>query len=281
MLLAVVAMSWTDPLDRWFVFFPTAEIERNPASVGLDFEDVYFVTGDGVTLNGWYVPARPGSGEPSGPASEITFLWFHGNGGNLSHRVEDLALLNRRLGVNVFIFDYRGYGRSEGRPSESGVYRDARAALNYLRSRSDVDPNRVVFFGRSLGTVVAVELAAAPPEAWQPYGIILVSPLTSISDMARAVHTWLPMHWLAGNRFNTLARIGNVHSPLLLIHSDKDEIVPVEQGRRLFKAANHPKSFHLWSGAGHNDGFSWADAEFWTSLDDYLASLASLAANES
>ena len=179
LLLPVVAMGLMERFERKFVFFPTAVIELTPSDAGLEFEDVYFVTDDGIRLNGWYVPAPRPESDISGstnstnytdtPASsndlgsadtpEVTILWFHGNGGNIGHRVGDLALISRRLGVNSFIFDYRGYGRSEGKPSESGVYRDARAALDYLSSRSDVDPEGIVFFGRSLGTAVAVELA--------------------------------------------------------------------------------------------------------------------------
>ena len=270
LLLAVTTMGMTDWLDRKFVFFPTAEIERTPAEVGLAFEDVYFVTDDGLTLNGWFVPAQSGAGAPPGHIAGITLLWFHGNGGNLGHRADDLEFLSRRLGVNIFIFDYRGYGSSRGRPSEAGVYRDARAALQYLLSRSDVDPDRIVFLGRSLGTAVAVELAA---NYQQPHGLILVSPLRSLGDMARFLHPYLPMHWLAGNRFNSLARIGRVSSPLLVIHSETDETVPVEQGRRLFRAANPPKHFLALAAAGHNDNLAQDGAEVGDALVGFLASL--------
>ena len=270
LLLVVTVMGMTDWLDRKFVFFPTAAIERTPADAGLVFEDVYFPTDDGLTLNGWYVPAQPATGEPAGRAVGTTFLWFHGNGGNLGHRVDDLAFLNRRLGVNLFIFDYRGYGNSQGRPSEAGVYRDARAALDYLSSRPDVDPERIVFLGRSLGTAVAVELAANHRQA---SGIILVSPLASLADMARFLHPYLPMHWLAGDRFNSMARISDVSSPLLIIHSEVDETVPVEQGRRLFQAANPPKEFLALTNAGHNDNLAQDGAAIEEALDNFLASL--------
>ena len=270
LLLVVTAMGMTDWLDRKFVFFPTAAIERTPADVGLKFEDVYFPTDDGLTLNGWFVPAPPTAGEAAGRVAGTTLLWFHGNGGNLGHRVDDLAFLSRRLGGNLFIFDYRGYGSSQGRPSETGVYRDARAALNYLSSRPDVDPERIVFLSRSLGTAVAVELAA---NYQRPSGIILVSPLTSLGDMARFLHPYLPMHWLAGDRFNSLARISDVSSPLLIIHSEVDETVPVEQGRRLFQAANPPKEFLALTNAGHNDNLAQDGAAIEEALDNFLASL--------
>ena len=302
LLLPVVAMGLMERFERKFVFFPTAVIELTPSDAGLEFEDVYFVTDDGTRLNGWYVPAprpesdissntgntntnidtntdTPSSSNDLGSADtpEVTILWFHGNGGNIGHRVGDLALISRRLGVNSFIFDYRGYGRSEGKPSESGVYRDARAALDYLTSRSDVDPEGIVFFGRSLGTAVAVELAEELAEesvgGKTPYGMILVSPLTTLKDMARALHPLLPLHLLVGSRFDSLSRIGNVHCPLLVIHGENDEIIPLEQGRELFEAANSPKRFLSLPATGHNDSFSGSGAELWQSLDNFLASL--------
>ena len=304
LLLPVVAMSLMERFERKFVFFPTAAIELTPSDAGMEFEDVYFVTDDGIRLNGWYVPApRPesdisgntgntnidididtpaNSNEPgSANTREVTILWFHGNGGNIGHRVGDLALISRRLGVNSFIFDYRGYGRSEGKPTESGVYRDARAALDYLSSRSDVDPEGIVFFGRSLGTAVAVELAeemagemaGESAGGTTPYGMILVSPLTTLKDMARVLHPLLPLHLLVGSRFNSLSRIGNVHCPLLVIHGENDEIIPVEQGRELFAAANSPKRFLSLPATGHNDSFSGSGAELWQFMDNFLASL--------
>ena len=290
-------MGLMERFERKFVFFPTAAIELTPSDAGLEFEDVYFVTDDGIRLNGWYVPApRPESDisgstnstnytdTPAGSTElgssdtpEVTILWFHGNGGNIGHRVGDLALISRRLGVNSFIFDYRGYGRSEGKPSESGVYRDARAALDYLSSRSDVDPEGIVFFGRSLGTAVAVELAEDLAEdlagGTTPYGMILVSPLTTLKDMARALHPLLPLHLLVGSRFDSLSRIGNVHCPLLVIHGENDEIIPLEQGRELFAAANSPKRFLSLPTTGHNDSFSGSGSELWQYLDNFLASL--------
>ena len=273
LLLAMVAtMGFTDRLDRQFVYFPTKEIERTPADAGLAFEEVYFTADDGVRLHGWHLPAQQ---VPAGPgkspsAIPLTLLWFHGNGGNLGHRVDDLAFLNRRLGVNILIFDYRGYGKSQGRPAEAGLYRDARAALHYLSTRPDVDPAGIVYLGRSLGTAVAVELAS---NYRRPAGVILVSPLTSLGDMARFAHPVLPLHWLAGNRFNTLSRVGLLDAPLLVIHSRADETVPYEQGRRIFEAAKPPKQFLELPAAGHNDGFAQDGAAIHRAFADFLASL--------
>jgi fermentation-respiration switch protein FrsA (DUF1100 family) len=199
----------------------------------------------------------------------VTWLWFHGNGGNISHRVDEMALIQQRLGVNLFIFDYQGYGRSEGRPTEQGTYRDARAALEYLQNRPDVAADRIVYFGRSLGAAVAVELATSQP----PLGMVLVSPFTSVGDMARLTIRLLPVHWLVENRYDSLARIGRVDRPLLILHGDQDQTVPVSQGRKLFEAANSPKQFRLLAGAGHNDTYSTGRAEYWDALTEFTEAL--------
>ena len=130
----------TNLLDRYFLYFPEREIFLTPGNVGLVYEDVFISTSDGVKLHGWFVPGK----------SDLTLLWFHGNAGNISRRVDNIALLHERLGANIFIIDYRGYGRSEGSPSEQGLYLDAEAAIDYLRSREDVKDDRLVLFGRSL-----------------------------------------------------------------------------------------------------------------------------------
>ena len=270
LILALTTMSWTDLLERHFVFFPTREIDRNPSDVGLAFEEVYFATDDGVTLNGWFVPAPPRNTDGAPGYSGITLLWFHGNGGNIGHRVDDLALFHHLLGVNVFIFDYRGYGKSEGKPSEKGVYRDSRAALAYLLSRPDVDEERIVYLGRSLGTAVAVELALHR----QPHGMVLVSPFTTIADMGRHLYPTLPVRLLAGKRYDSLSRIRQYHGPLLVIHGERDEIIPTEQGRRMYDAANPPKSFYTITGASHNDGLGNAEQDFWSAFQKFLAGLA-------
>ena len=271
---AEMDMRLLENLEGQFIFFPTAAIAATPGDFGADFEDVYFATADGLQLNGWFVPAPDAAG---GPAT--TVLWFHGNGGNLGHRAVDVVLLSRRLGVNVFIFDYRGYGRSQGLPSEAGLYQDARAALDYLVTRGDVDAGRVVYLGRSLGTGVAVELAAARPTEQGPAGLVLVSPLTGTKDMARVLNPYNPLRLVVPNRFDNLRRIGQVYCPLLVIHSDADEIIPVGQARRVYAAANPPKSFHLWRGAGHNDnlgsaeGGRSAEGGLWAALGQFLASI--------
>ena len=260
LVLVVLIAVILSHLERFFLFFPTSEITTTPAELGVYYEDVYFTTDDGHRLNGWFIPGT----------SEITWLWLHGNGGNISHRTQEIAQNHHLLGVNLFIFDYRGYGKSQGTPSEQGTYRDARAALAYLRSRPDVAPDQIVYFGRSLGAAVAVKLAVEHP----PQGMILVAPFASLSDMARIHYPAIPgAAWLARNRYNSLARISANESPLLILHGDQDAIVPLSQGRKLFEAANQPKQFQLLPGAGHDDTYLTRRGAYWGTISSFLETL--------
>ena len=256
--LLAVLLFWPH-IEKRFVFFPTAEISQTPAAVGLAYEEVFFTTGDGLRLHGWFVP---GSGD-------VTWVWFHGNGGNISHRVEELDSLRRKLGINQFIFDYRGYGRSEGTPSEEGTYQDARSVLAYLHSRPDVAAGKIVYFGRSLGAAVAVELATSYP----PLGLVLVAAFTSVEDMAQLMFPYLPVRFMVKGHYDSLRRIRQVRSPLLVMHGNLDTTVPLSQGEKLFRAANAPKRFHLLTGVGHNDTYR-AGQGYWETLDEFLAYLS-------
>ena len=180
-------------LERRYVFYPSTEIESTPRDVGIDYEDVFFPTQSGRMLHGWFVVGDSAS----------TWLWFHGNAGNIGHRVHELALLHHRLGVNLLLFDYQGYGKSQGTPSEQSTYCDARAALSYLQTRPGVLSEKIVYFGHSLGAAVAVELATTHA----PIGMVLVSPFASVMDMARIAFPRVPFNWLLRNKYNSLARI--------------------------------------------------------------------------
>ena len=257
--LVVVAFVFWSQLEKRYIFFPSSVIEQTPAEVGVEYEEVFFTTGDGVKLHGWFLP---GTGD-------VTWLWFHGNGGNISHRVDELAIFNHRLGVNQFIFDYRGYGRSPGTPSEKGTYQDSRAALDYLLSRTDVAPDKIVYFGRSLGAAVAVELAANR----EPLALVLVAPFSSIADMTKVAFPYTPFHLLVRGRYDSVSRIKAVHRPVLIFHGDQDATVPLYQGQKLFEAANEPKRFQLLPGVAHNDTYIAGGGNYWDTLGEFLASL--------
>lgn len=243
-------------LERSFIYFPDRQLIGDPADYGLPFDDVSFTADDGVQLHGWFVPGE----------SDVIWLWFHGNAGNISHRLENLRLLHDELGVAVFLFDYRGYGRSQGTPSEEGTYRDAEAALAYVVSRSDVDAKRIVYFGRSLGAGVAVELATRRP----PFALILESPVPSIADLVKRHYPFLPVSGLLRTKYDSLSKIGNVRAPLLVLHGDRDEIVPFEGGRKLFEAAGEPKKFYTIRGAGHNDTYVVGGREYFSVLREFV-----------
>ena len=241
-----------------FIYFPESTIYQDPGDFGLEFEDVHLTTTDGVRIHGWFVP---GSGGP-------TLVWFHGNGGNISHRVDNIAALNRRLGVSILIIDYRGYGLSEGSPTEQGTYLDAEAALAHAFARPDVDPERVVLFGRSLGCAVAAEMAARH----DVYAVVLESPFTSISAMARQAYPFLPgLGLLVGDMYDTLDKAARIHAPVMVLHGDSDEIVPFEMGREVFEAAPEPKRFYAIRGAGHNDTYAVGGTSYLDALGSFLA----------
>lgn len=246
-------------IERSFIYFPDSQLVADPSDFDLPFEDVSFVASDGVELHGWLVPGD----------KDVTWLWFHGNAGNISHRLENLKILHDELGVTVFLFDYRGYGRSRGTPSEQGTYRDAEAALAYLRSHPDIDPDRIVYFGRSLGAGVAVELATRHP----PLGLILESPVPSIPELARHHYPFLPVGPLLRTKYDSLAKIGGLKAPLLVLHGDMDDIVPIEGGRKLFAAANEPKEFYTIRDAGHNDTYVIGGEEYFQVLRRFVESL--------
>lgn len=231
-----------DGVERHFLYFPMQALETTPATYNLPFEEVRFEAADGVRLHGWFVPARGARG---------TLLWLHGNAGNISHRVHNLRLFHDALRINVFLFDYRGYGLSEGRPSEAGLLQDAEAAWRVLQARRDVDPRAIVLFGRSLGAAVAAELAARV----QPAALILETPFTSLLDMARHHYWFLPVRWLVRSRYDTLGAVRRVRVPVLVLHGDADEIVPFDMGEQVFAAAPEPKAFYRIPGASHNDTY--------------------------
>ena len=223
----------------------------------MDYEDVSLTTSDGVKLHGWFVPA---TAEPKG-----TVLMFHGNAGNISHRLETIAIFHE-LGYNAMIIDYRGYGRSEGSPGEEGTYRDAEAAWTYLTRKRKIEADRIVLFGRSLGAAVAAWLAVEKHSA----GLILESAFTSVPDRGAEMYKFLPVRLLARINYDTLGRIDKLRCGLLVIHSRDDEIIPYHHGEQLFEAAKQPKRFQEISG-GHNNGFITSGSIYKNALAEFLS----------
>lgn len=235
---------------------PSRAVERVPSAVGLDYEVVDLVTSDNVRLDGWFVPA---------PENRGVILFCHGNAGNISHRFDSLILFHR-LGFSTLIFDYRGYGRSQGRPSEAGTYLDVEAAWQYLMRKRSYPPSRIVLFGRSLGAAVAVHQAVQHP----PAALIVESSFTSVPDIAAELYPFLPVRWLSRLDYNVQEQLLKVSCPVLVVHSRDDEIIPFSHGLALYAAASEPKRF-LEIGGGHNDGFLLAGQAYTQELDAFLS----------
>lgn len=224
-----------------FVYFPelpSRQVTATPADIGLAFEAVRLGTADGETLAGWYIPA---------PAARGTLLYLHGNGGNIGHRLDPIAVFHR-LGLNILIIDYRGYGDSSGKPSEEGTYQDALAAWDYLTQEKRHMPDRIVLFGESLGGSIAARLAARQT----PAGLVIYASFTSAPELAQALYPIFPASRLARYRYDTRAALGSVNCPLLILHSPEDEIIPFSHGQALLAAAREPKRLVELRG-GHND----------------------------
>lgn len=238
--LCLGVMSLLYVFQEKMIFFPGKRIVDTPGSIGLHYEDVYLVTEDDVRIHGWYVPRVD---------EKATVLFFHGNAGNISHRLDSISIFHD-LGLSVFIIDYRGYGRSEGRPSEKGTYRDAMAAWNYLVDERRLRPDEIIVFGRSLGGGVAAGLAARVT----PAAIILESTFTSIKELGKHYYPYLPVSWIARVRYSVDEDISSFNCPVLVIHSEQDDVVPFRHGQRLFANAREPKMFLPISG-DHNTGF--------------------------
>jgi len=239
-IAALLIVLWA--AQRRLMYFPVSRVPPL-AALGLsDVRAVTFDTADGLRLNGWLFTLE--RAEPRG-----TVLVFNGNAGNRAYRVPLATALVRR-GFRVLLFDYRGFGDNPGSPSERGLAHDARAAREYLVGRRDVDATPLIYFGESLGTAVAVELAVEHP----PAALILRSPFTSMADVGQYHYWWLPVRLLIRDRFETLQRIGRVKSPLLVIAGERDSIVPIDQSRRVYDSAvNVPKQFLSIPNADHND----------------------------
>lgn len=239
------------------VYFPEIgrEIVTTPDQIGLAYESIEISTTDHQTLHSWFVPAAENKG---------TILFFHGNAGNISHRLDYLFMFYQ-LGYNTLIFDYRGYGQSSGKPSEYGTYQDAMAAWRYLTEVKEIAPSSIILFGESLGGAVAAWLAARE----KPGMLVLASVFTSVPDLATQIYPFLPVRQIARFEYNTLENLRSVSCPVFVAHSPQDEIVPFTHGRDLFQIASEPKQFLTLQG-GHNDGFIFMRKDWKMTLDAFM-----------
>jgi fermentation-respiration switch protein FrsA (DUF1100 family) len=245
--------------EKGLIFFPVRELEATPASYQLRYDDVFFPAADGTRLHGWFLPA-------SDPDATTTLLWFHGNAGNISHRLDNLALLLRYLDISIFIFDYREFGLSEGHISKGGTYLDARGAWAFLLDERGIDPKDILLFGRSLGTALAVDLASTEP----CLGVVLEAAFTSSHDMlGRYFFGAIPPE-LTQSSYDNLAKIHRVQTPLLFLHGEYDEAIPVAMAKRLYREARAPKRFHLISRASHNDTYLVGGSEYFQIWREFL-----------
>ena len=239
-----------------FIYFPGREIIITPDEIGLSYENVYFESIDGVRLSAWFIPAKKSRG---------VILFCHGNAGNISHRLDSIQIFHN-LGFNVFIFDYRGYGLSEGKPTEQGTYFDAEAAWQYLIEKRHITPVDIIIFGRSLGGVVATWLT----KRYRPGTLIIESTFISIPDMAAKLYPFLPVRLISRFNYNALDYIQQVRCPVLVVHSRDDEIIPFSHGQRLFKTANEPKQLLEITGT-HNEGFTSSGKLYIDGLNSFIS----------
>jgi fermentation-respiration switch protein FrsA (DUF1100 family) len=223
-----------------FLYRPLREIVNTPEDIGIEFENVTLETADGVKLNAWYIPAKE---------AKMTMLFCHGNGGNIMHRLDSINLFNK-LGLNCLIFDYRGYGQSEGKPTEQGTYTDAMSAYKWLTQTKNISPDEIIVFGRSLGGSVAAYIA----ERMKVRALVLESCFTSYVDVGKKFYPYMPVRWFARFKYDTIDSLKNVKCPVMVIHSRSDEMVPFEFGLGLYDVAPEPKEFVEIAG-NHNDGF--------------------------
>lgn len=254
-LVVLILLTCFEPVvERWFVFFPTRELAARPEDYGLAVLE-YFLPTVGGRLHAWYLP----------PAGDLpVLLHCHGNGGNISHRLPLLLNWSQR-GLGFFLFDYRGYGLSDGKPSETGIYQDALAAYDFLVQELQVAPARLVVQGHSLGGVVALRLAAQRPVA----GLILEATFARSADLAAYHYFWLPTRWLWRHKFDATPYLVALGMPKLVVHGGVDQIVPLFLGRQLFAALPEPKEFYLIPAADHNNLESVGGAAYYQRLQEF------------
>ena len=251
-------------LDRLFVYFPTKYASYDYSQLSDEYEEIFFETRDGVILHGVFLNGQ----------SDLTVILFHGNAGNIVDRLEYISLMSSEIGVNVFIFDYRGYGLSQGTPSESGLYIDAQAAVDLVLTRINFtkdEDSKLILFGRSLGSSVALKMAGM----YQPSLVIIEAPFTSITDLSKKTYPYIPafvIKNLIKARYESSSMVAGISSPLMVIHGDQDSIVPIGMGKHIYDLATVEKDFYKVEGAGHNDTFVVAGSEYFGRIGAFIES---------
>ncbi|RTR04962.1 alpha/beta hydrolase [Halomonas nitroreducens] len=255
----VLLLAWAFQARLLYLPHVGREVMGTPTDIGLDWEAVRLRTSDDLTLAAWWIPAEP---------ARATLLFFHGNAGNISHRLASIRQFHR-LGLSVLIVDYRGYGESEGRPSEEGTARDARAAWQWLVEERGLAAEEIVLFGRSLGAGVAAELAASLPPGEGPGALILESAFRSVPKLGQRLYPFLPVRWLSRFEYDVERYVTQRSAPLLVIHSREDEIIPFGEGKAVYEAAREPKELLVIHG-GHNTGFLDSEPEYSAGIAAFL-----------
>jgi len=258
----VVWLSWNEPR---MLYHPSREFEQTPDKLGLHYENINLTTFDGVNINGWFVPGENLAEDAQ--VTRLTVLFFHGNAGNISHRLEKIGIF-RDLGVDTFIIDYRGYGRSEGQPNEQGTYHDAQTAYEYLTQQRKLAPRSIVTYGESLGCAIAADLASKV----EVRGLVLEEGFTSTADVGQGMFPFLPVRRLVRNKYDTISKLPGIHIPLLILHSREDTLINFSHAQRLFAAANDPKQLVELHG-GHNDAFEVSALTYRAALSKFFATL--------
>lgn len=257
MIVLVATIAVMRYLETYGIFFPGKATEQTPTMLGMDYDDIYVNTTDKERINAWFVKAKE---------KNPTIIYAHGNAGTMSDRLLKIKFFNN-LGFNVMIFDYRGYGNSTGTPDEQGIYTDGLAVYDNMVARPDVDPNRIIIYGASLGGIVAVDIASKRPAA----ALIVDSSITSAKESARIFYPYLPTI-LMKVKFDSIGKIQHIKTPKLIIHSPDDRTIPYQMGVRLYDAASEPKTF-LKSTGGHNEIQMASDKQTTAAFKEFLAQL--------
>jgi len=260
-VLFVVTLKLSMPwIEDYQTYKPMAEFEVHPSQENLTFEEIDFISTQGTRIYGWYFPI---------PGAEKTLVLFHGNAGNISHNLFFVKLFQALTPVNVYLFDYRGYGKNGGRSCTPGILRDAEEAILQIKEKLKSQDQKLIFFGRSLGGVLAIETAARVPCD----GLIVENTFLSFREIAKTFYPFIPLFLLTTDRLDAQDRIGKVTCPVLVVHSTLDHLIPFHHGERLFEAAKEPKEFYPVQGAGHDDAVDIGGENYLTVLKRFIESV--------